>query len=425
MLSCSQLQDDRTQRQRRKRRNHRYIMLSLLKRRILEGKLPRCSAINCAQHAIPATRQRRDGTAYATGSSGEILIKHILDNDHGRHGYSNVHYCASGHICPVCAEIIRYNRLNEIRQAVSYMYSHGYTLAHIIYTARHNARTKLKDFINKFREARQDFKNSRTYRKYKTLMCREYGITAVEVTDDHPDSAHKSGWHYHEHQIDFVLAGGTDTAAQIAGVEARLREQWRVSLRKYGLDADQAHGLRIQYVAVDDADDAQAVRALGDYVAKAMSWELSGQPIKQGRGDYNRRVTSWQLQRIVLERDDKRLYKRYAEYIEGMKGVNWIRFSAGLRKFCGINEKSDREIVEQHNAKGEEVYSIGERFPVYIYRNGYQGCLLDVADVARYNQGGEYVPDAIRRYLQMVKDDVILLTDEYDIINRSTGELIA
>ena len=424
MILRAQLQDDEVKRQRRKRRNHRYITLSLLKKRILEGKLPRCSAVNCAQHAIPATRHRRDGTTYATGSPGEILIKYIDDQDHGRHGYSHCHYCASGHICPVCAEIIRYNRLMEIRQAVSYMYGQGYTLAHIIYTARHNYRTKLKDFIPEFRDAMRDFQKSGSYLKYKSLMSSKYSISAVEVTDDHPDAEKKTGWHYHKHQIDFVRPGAA-SEAQIVEVEARLREQWRRSLRKYGLDADLEHGLRIQFVAVDDADDAQAVRALGDYVAKAMSWELSGQPIKQGRGDYNRRITSWQLQRIVLERDDKRLYKRYADYIEGMKGVNWIRFSPGLREFCGISNKSDREIVEQHNATGEEVYSIGERFPGYIYKNGHQGCLLDVADVARYNQGGEYVPDAIRRYLQMVNDDEILLTYEYDIINKSTGEVIA
>lgn len=409
--------------QRRKRRSYRYKILSLFKKRIIEGKLKYCSVIRCSSGPVPVTRKRKDGSEYLTGSTGEILVKHI-SGDGSRHGYSNMYRCGASLLCPVCSAIIRYYRLLEILKVIRTMYEKGYTLAHITLTASHDYKTNLGYFKEKFVAAEDQLKTSRSYKAFKKRIGLKHHIRVVEITDDHPDSKQKTGWHFHIHQIVFIKRDLLYKSREAADLQKRLQAEWVKCLQKNGLTGHVAHAAKVQYVDVGDEQDEQQIIKLGEYVAKAMSFELSGLPAKKGKGANNRRVTIWELQKMVLERDDERLYQRYNEYIEGIKGVNWIRFSKGLRDFCGIEKKTDQEIVQQQNSVGEEKYVFQVNEFAKISRLGFQGYILNVGENAI--ERGIDSRDEIRKFVRLVEDDIDFIeTDDYNLVCKSTGEVIA
>ena len=75
---------------------------------------------------------------------------------------------------------------------------------------------------------------------------------------------------------------------------------------------------------------------------------MAGGRNKKGR-EQGRRISVWELQAAALT-DRPDLLPRYAEYMRAIKGVNWLRWSQGLRQFCGIVEESDKEILERGEA---------------------------------------------------------------------------
>lgn len=409
---------------RRQRRNKRYRLLGLLKKRMLQGKLEnRTSILRCSHGAIPATRKRKDGSTYSTGSTGQILVKEISGSN--KLGYSGLCRCGSVHLCPVCNAILKYVRLEEIRKIVEVMFKNDYTVAHIILTGRHNKYTNLQEFQKNFAMAEKDLKNSRAFRAFKRKIGGKYYIRAVEVTDDHPDAKIKTGWHYHVHIIVFIKKG-LFNQKEADLLRERLKVQWIQSLSKFDLSGEKEYAAKVQYIDLpDQVDERQQIDKMAEYIAKAMQFELSGLPDKQAKikitdSPMRGRVTSWELQEIVLTRDDDLLYQRYNQYIKAMKGVNWIRCSNGLKAFCGVEEKTDAEIVNESRAEGAEVYCFNhDEFSIYA-KFGYQGYILSSGEYAK--DSGKTATDGIKRFL---REFDILKEIDYNLIDRGTGQIIA
>lgn len=412
--------------QRKKRRNKRYRLLCNIKQRMIDGKLiKRNGILSCCAKSIPETRSRRDGSTYATGATGEVEVKIINGTD--RLGYSGMCRCGSGYICPVCNAILRQVRLQEIQQIIAIMFARGYTLAHMILTARHNRYTDLEIFQSRFAAAERHYKSSRSYRAFRGLLDAEHHIRVVEVTDDHPDSKNKTGWHYHAHILYFVRRDLIDQSqSNVDAIIKRLKNQWVDSLNKYDLSGDRDVAAMIRVVDISDClDDQQQLNRLAEYVAKAMQYEISALPEKttktKTKKDKNR-ITIWELQEIVLQRDDDALYQRYNQYINAMQGVNFLRCSRGLKQLCGIEQKTDEEAVNEQQAEGETVIRFEKRTFAKIAYNGWQGYILSAGEYAIKN--GKCARDAIERLLKLLMFDSVVEID-YNIIDTSTGEVIA
>ena len=411
---------------RRQRRNKRYILLGLLKKRMLKGKLEkRTSILTCSHGAVPVTRKRKDGSTYATGSTGEVLVKEITGTS--KLGYSGLCRCGSGHICPVCNAILKYHRLAEIQQIIEVMFKNGYTVAHITLTGRHDRYTELQEFQKKFASAESDLKNSRTFRAFKSKIGGKYYIRVVEVTDDHPDAKIKTGWHYHIHTVLFIQKGMFNQK-DADWLREKLKVQWVESLKKFGLSGEKEYAAKVQYISLPDEDDERAqINRIAEYVSKALQFELSGQPDKKtkvqvkaggpiGRG----RVTAWELQEMVLTRDQPWLYIRYNQYIRAMKGVNWIRCSKGLKDFCGVEQKTDQQIVNESKAEGEEVYNFtNEDFKIYA-KMGFQGYILSFGEYAM-----QYGKTATKGIEDFVKQRYCWKEVDYNLVERATGQILA
>lgn len=410
--------------QRKKRRNKRYRLLSRIKQRMIDGKLIKRSGIlSCCAKSIPETRSRRDGSTYATGATGDVEVKIINGTD--RLGYSGMCRCGSGYICPVCNAILRQVRLQEIQRIIAIMFERGYTLAHMTLTARHNRYTDLEVFRKRFAMAEQHFRNSRTYDVFRELLCAHHNIRTIEVTDDHPDAKYKSGWHYHAHILHFVRCDSVDQS-DIDAVIERIKKQWIVSLRKYDLDGDHDIASMMQIVDISNCrDNQQQLNRLAEYVAKMMQYEISALPEKTTKTKTKKdksRITIWELQEIVLQRDDDALYQRYNQYINAMKHVNFLRCSRGLKQLCGIEQKTDEEAVNEQQAEGETVIRFEKRTFAKIAYNGWQGYILSAGEYAIKN--GKCAREAIERLLKLLMFDSVTEID-YNIVDTSTGEVIA
>ena len=168
---------------------------------------------------------------------------------------------------------------------------------------------------------------------------------------------------------------------------ADIKNLWVHCLRAKGLDGETDVALDIEMMN-DRVSIADNIETATRYMIKDAAWEVSGAAYKEGRK--RSRMSIRDLQLILAFRRkkiDKKTYKYYCnkwkEYVEAVKKLPSIYFSHGLKALCGIEEKTDKEIVEEGTTgdiilhkwrvsdknKGTSPY-------MYIGRQGGQGYLL-------------------------------------------------
>lgn len=386
---------------RRKRRNERYKMLGLLRKQLWAGSLPKHQARFCSSAAVPSGVRKKDGQIVPTGMPGSVQI-HRTDDKHHYYGLGR---CASALVCPVCSMIIQARRAEEVVTAGSYLLAHGFRVGMVTQTASHGEHTSLYDFVQRFQAAQRDMKGTREYQAWQKQYGMKYTIRAVEVTDDNPEfdfsgeGKRRSGWHFHSHTILFFERATHFTDEEVTAFSEEFQKLWVKALAGVGL------GGSLERAAVfsvpEGASEADGQAALSRYVAKGFGWEISGGRMKSGR-DGDRRISAWQLQALALtSRPD--LLPRYADYMGAVRGLNWLRWSQGLKKFCGIDEVSDEKLMK--GEAGEDlVWDFDEGDFFHIVRQAAQGRLLDVADT-----DGE---DGIERAIRAAKRGCDVVTGE-------------
>ena len=383
----------------KKARNLRYSLLRGLSRAIWAEKLPIHGSRFCSRRAIPAEKKKKDGTRVATGMPGHIEVQSRADAGHSYHGLSR---CASPLVCPFCSAVIQAHRAQEVMQAGEYMLKHGFQVAMITQTASHSRETSLIDFVARFQAAQRDMKEHKAYKTWQKKTGAKFTIKAVETTDDNPDHGGKrSGWHFHSHTLVFFERDKAFTEAEAAHFTELFQKMWVKALAGVGLGGSIERAAQVDLPRANEKldgaranENAESVRNLCAYISKAFGWEVSGSRNKKGR-EAGRRISVWELQAAALT-DRPDLLPRYAEYMRAIKGVNWLRWSQGLRQFCGIVEESDKDILERGEAGEETVWTFTNSDFAFVWRQGGQGKILDAADRA----GAAGIAEAMRAAME-------------------------
>ncbi|MCC8173232.1 MAG: hypothetical protein LIO65_02220 [Odoribacter sp.] len=320
------------------------------------------------------------GIDKSTGEPYKVAIDEYLnENGEIKHSYVKMRRCASAMVCPNCGLKLRYLRGLEIKEIGEKMLNAGYTFIFLTLTARHDFNTVFRDFVDNFQASERDLKNSRTWKGFKKFNF--HTIRTIEITDDNPDfKGKRSGFHYHSHTIVWLDRAplSEDEAKELRN---KLSKAWLEALNKNNLDAVDEIGLSIELPQTKNGviSDAVLLNKISNYLMKGAADEMTGDVIKSGR-DGGRRISIWGLLKLACERDDPALWKRWQEYVEGIKGRSFLQFSQGLRDFCGMGkEKTDKELLESERGKPVRILENDELNAVV--RQGGQGKLLRLADV--------------------------------------------
>jgi len=290
----------------------RYRLLALSKRILADVvKARHSNVLGCQRVAV--YRASTIGLTQSTDSS----IKGF--------NFRSVATCRSAWICPVCAKVISAHRANEVRQAIVQTKKSNGDVYMLTLTFRHSRFDNLADLLGKCKQALVKMWGQRVV---KDLMKRRFvgRIAATELT--YSDGA---GWHPHQHILLFGVKGLT-----CESLHAVFGEYWVRALNSCGLS-----GLS------DVACNVQPASAVRDYLTK-MSSEiaLGNAGTKQGR---NGHYSPFELLGMCRTRED---YKaRWREFYSVTRGRQSLTWSRGLKKLCGIVEKTDQEISEDNSER--------------------------------------------------------------------------
>ena len=172
------------------------------------------------------------------------------------------------------------------------------------------------------------FYGHRTYKKLADVCGIRYKVKSLEVTYG------SNGWHPHLH----ILLMTNDVNDLAFSFRDELAKLWMHCCVSKGLKSpSMKHGLDIR-----DGSYAE------QYVAKwGLDYEMTKGHIKQGRKES---ISPFDLLQLSIE--DQEIHgkvpsKLWQEFAISMKGEHQLRWSNGLKKLVGIDEKDDQEVVDE------------------------------------------------------------------------------
>ncbi len=340
------------------------------------GELPKHQLRFCSRAAVPA-EINRGGEIIKTGMPGTINIMRLVEDEQAHYSYFGLARCASPLTCPVCSRKVAPMRAAEIQAGAEWMIKAGYSPGMVTQTAAHTVRGSFYDFVQRFQAANNDLKESRAYKAWKKDVGLFGYIRAVESTFDAPWSTRRTGGHFHGHQLNFFSRRFTEVDAVDAG---RMFTDLHIkSLRGVGLNGSVEHAARVDLPRLTEDQEKAAkgdAQKIGAYIAKNCSIEVAGGRFKKGRSENkheDRRITQWQLMSLATK-EYPELMPVLRDYMIGIKGRNWLKWSPGLKQFCGIPELSDAQLLE--GGGDENIYSILDEEFYYVARMSAQGKLL-------------------------------------------------
>jgi hypothetical protein len=162
-----------------------------------------------------------------------------------------------------------------------------------------------------------------------------------------------AGWHPHLHVLLFTRAQLTE--AGVTELGERLLARWAGAVERRGHRRPNAAGFSIE-LARNRGDLARYVCQVvgGDPRGWGVAMELARGDLKRSQHDGQR--TPWEILASFAESGDVEELGLWREWEEATKGVQAIRWSAGLRDQLELGqEQSDEEIVAEEIG-GEVVY---------------------------------------------------------------------
>lgn len=275
--------------------------------------------------------------------------------------FGGLKVCGSVWVCPVCAARIGAKRAQEVAAAAANWIAKGGRVIMLTLTLQHHARRQLGELNVAMNGAYRQMRQGKAWVGFVQRYGLMGSITAREYTHG------GNGWHPHLHVLFFLEKAVSDD--QLAAMEQFLAKRWRGALAKRGETADLTHG----------TDLRPADKSAGEYVAKlSATWsvgaELAGASSKEGRKGSS---TPAQLleRRIGGDHDAGDLF---VEYAFATYGKNWITWSRGLRKLCGLDqeEASDQVLAEEHEAGGLVLLVLTHEQWYWVVGNALRGELI-------------------------------------------------
>lgn len=326
---------------------------------------------------------------YSHRPMGTVDVLYSKVGDAGRAGYSGLQSCGSVWACPVCSARIQAERRVELHRLVEWAQSKEYTVVFGTVTLRHRVGQSLAELWTAVSKGYTSVHNSAKV----TRLRKELGVVgyvrALEVTHG------GNGWHPHLHLL-WIFENGPETPVIDAppgavfemdsGERTRLMDEsvkrseddyqkrldeladaefniWRRQAMKRGLGEPLRKNYQLKLVTqVSDVLSDYFVKATFDPTKKAatsMSFEMSGNTTKQGRGKVSR--TPWQILHDLTTLGNVEDMDLWAEYELASKGRTALLWSNGLKALLGVEEKSDEKIAEEELGSVEDIlFSLAE-----------------------------------------------------------------
>lgn len=324
----------------RKQRPHEFVLQDLSCR-----LLPRERVCNCLKKRIDKNQERN-----------------VMYNPVRQQAYwGNVQRCGSVWTCPVCSKKISENRKSELKQAVEYWKGQGKGLLLLTLTSPHTVKDSLSSVLARQKLALKSFFSDRKGRTLFNRLGKRHHIRSFEITYG------INGWHPHYHILLFVdsnvdfrsSASPTDLELASAYYDEFLAH-WKNCCKKNGLKEPNQHGLDIR----DGSYAEEYISKFGDNETKVI-WgiesEMTKGIVKRGRYSslhpFDLLTLSSEDEEIFNEKKPSKLYQEYAVATKGKRQLMWSR---GLKKECGIIEKSDEDIVNEQEKQSEKVLEVSE-----------------------------------------------------------------
>lgn len=223
------------------------------------------------------------------------------------HGFYFKGYQTCGTIfCPVCSGLIKTYRAHELNMLCNSFKGNIYLLT---FTISHSRIDKLDHLFDVLKNASRKFWNNDATKRI--LGHVDGTVRSFEVTHS------INGWHPHFHTL--LFAPGSVSFSDDA--ICNFQQIWSRMVERVGGKADPGIGLSVQ-----------GGNHAASYICKLGS-ELNGQECKD----------SCDFLQLLVDRK-KSLVQ---EYLIALKGVNWLKWSKGLRSRLSLPDVTDSQIVQQ------------------------------------------------------------------------------
>lgn len=254
--------------------------------------------------------------------------------EHGTSHYKGLITCGSVWACPVCTAKIQERRRGEIQQAIEWGNRNGMKPVMVTFTFPHTAFDKLKDMLNRQKDAFSKLRSGRPWRSLKDKIGYHALIRSLEVTHG------ENGWHPHTHELWF-----TTSPDELSRAKEELIDLWQSACQKVGLlsdDPKKVSAFRKHSVDIRQTDDVAS-----EYMAKQDDSRKWGTADEIAKGNTKKGRATGVHPHHFLVRQATGDEKLYLEYIDGMKGKSQIFWSKGLKDEVGVNDVTDEELAEK------------------------------------------------------------------------------
>ena len=285
---------------------------------------------------------------------------------HDKAFFTGLMVCGAIWTCPVCAGKIEERRRIEIAEAMNKAYEIGLKCIMVTFTFPHMIFDRLPDLFKKQAQALKLLKSGRQWISTRYDSGYQGQIRSLELTYG------ENGWHPHTHEIWIV-----ESDCDAVWLKREVLSRWETACIKVGL-LDYAKVEPFRYHAVDVIDQARC----SDYLAKQDStsyWgadrEISKASTKKSVGIHPFGLLSRSLN------GNKEAPRLWIEYTEGTKGKRKLFWSKGLKKWAGVNEQTDEEIVKRDDDKSYQLGLLSSKDWKLIVKNNARAEILNISEL--------------------------------------------
>lgn len=312
-------------------------------------------------------KQHRVCSCHRNVASDGVAIYRQVDGNNARFG--NLISCGSVWSCPVCSAKITESRREDMQKAQSAWLMDGGSCLLMTLTFPHESDMPLDELLEKFANALDHYKNSKTYKRIfgtahalinqkinkgkplKNIIKGEFSrlgtVRSLEVTHG------VNGWHPHVHEVLFM---GDDALLHSTRAKDELTHQWVISLRNAGLGSHDKLESMYQH-----SFDIRGGDFVSDYIHKfgreplqVNGWTIAHEVTKANSkmGKNARKIgdeyhyTPFQLLAFAAEGDAEaaKLFKEFSKCFEGKRMNYWTN---GLKDWFSINEVEDEALADE------------------------------------------------------------------------------
>lgn len=315
---------------------------------------------------------------------------HVIKTEHGVH-YGNLMTCGLGWVCPVCSAKISEKRRVELSKAVNTnSKNNGYNLL-ITLTFPHYKFDNLDEILEKMKNALRRFKGSRKYQELKERIGLIGSVRCLEVTHG------SNGWHPHTHDLFFLESDEYSDESKMKELEKEIYELWAKACVQSGLPAPNLkYGVDVK--GGEFANDY--ITKFGKDAEKKLKWrvdsELSKSHSKSGKSGSR---TPFDILRDIYVYDldsDKKLFQEYSKSFKGKRQLVWSR---GLKNRFDIDEKTDKELVDETEENGEIIGTINKETWKLVCKYELRGQLLLICNDSGWDGVIKLFDDVFIEYL--------------------------